>query len=101
MSTSVSHALRGMHEGLPVWSSKPGMDDFMIWASKPPMEGFMGLDLKTRHGRFGGLGLKTINCRFDWSGPQNRGVADRRTRGGISKLVLRRIDREKASGPLD
>ena len=72
MSTSVSHALRGMQEGLPVLSSKSRMDDFMIWASKPPVEGFMGLDLKTRRGRFGGLGLKIIGGRFDSLGLKTR-----------------------------
>jgi hypothetical protein len=89
VSILVSHALQGMQEGLPVWSSKPGMDDLTIWASNPLVEGFVGLDLKTRRGRFSGLGIKTITCRCDLSRPQNQGVADRRIRGGISKLVLR------------
>jgi hypothetical protein len=59
------------------------------------------LGLKTRCGRFDGLCLKTIGGGFDRFLPLNRGVADRRTRGGISKLALRRSDVEKAPGPLD
>jgi hypothetical protein len=62
---------------------------------------FTGLGLKTRYGRFDGLGLKTIGGRFDRFRPQNQGVADQRTRGGISKLASRRSDVEKAPGPLD
>ena len=65
-STSVSHALWGVQEGLPVWSSKPGVG------------GFAGLDLKTRRRRV---------CRF---GPQNRTVSSRRMRGTITKLASRR-----------
>jgi hypothetical protein len=63
--------------------------------------GFVGLDLKTRRGRFSGLGLKTITCRCDLSRPQKQGVADRRIRGGIWKLMLRRSEVENALGPLD
>jgi hypothetical protein len=59
------------------------------------------LDIKTRHRRFDGLSLKTIDGGFDQFGPQNRRVTDRQTRGGISKLVSRRSDVEKAPGPLD
>ena len=62
---------------------------------------FAGLGLETRRGRFGGLGLKTISGGFDRFGPQNRGVADRWTHGGISKLASRRSEVEKAPGPLD
>ena len=50
---------------------------------------------------FDGLGLKTIGGGFDRFGPQNQGVADQRTRGGISKLASRRSEVEKAPGPLD
>ena len=50
-------------------------------------EGFTSLVLKTRRGQFGGFVLKTISGGFDRFGPQSRGVANRRTRGGISKLA--------------
>jgi hypothetical protein len=47
------------------------------------------------------FGLKTIGDGFDQFWPQNREVADQRTRGGISKLVSRRSEVEKAPGLLD
>ena len=86
-STSISHAWRGVHR-------------------------FGGFVLKTIGGvwwfrsqnyrrRFDGLDLKTIGYGFDRFVPQNRGVVDRRTRGGISKLASRRSDVEKALGPLN
>jgi hypothetical protein len=62
---------------------------------------FAGLCFETRRGRVGGLGLKTIGDGFDRFGPQNWGVADWRTRGGISKLASRQSDVEEAPGPLD
>jgi len=62
---------------------------------------FADLDLQTRRGRFGGLGIKTIGGGFDRFGPQNRGVADRRTCGGISKLALRRSEVKSAPSLLD
>jgi hypothetical protein len=61
----------------------------VVWASKPSDRWF------------GGLGLKTIGGGFDRFGPQNRGVADRRTHGGISKLALGRSEVKKALSLLD
>lgn len=52
-------------------------------------------------GGFADLGPKTIGGRFDRFGPQNRGVANRWTRGGILKLGSRRSEVEKVPDPLD
>jgi hypothetical protein len=47
------------------------------------------------------LSLKTIVRGFNRFGPQNHGVADRRTHGGIANVASRRSDVEKVPGPLD
>ena len=78
-----------MYEGLLVWSSKLGMDGMIVWASKPDMNDFVLWASKPS-----AMGLIGI-------GHQHRGVADRHTRSGISKLVSRRNDVEKVPGPLD
>jgi hypothetical protein len=77
-----------LSEGLRVWSSKPGKDGLLVWDSKLDRDGLMEA-LKPSVAGLIGLGLK------------NQGVADRQTRGGISKLASRRSDVEKTPGPLD
>ena len=59
---------------------------------------FAGLGLKTRSEWFGGFGLKIINGGFNYFGPQNHGVVDQWTRGGISKLASTPSKVEKALG---
>ena len=73
----------------------------LVVSSSKPSEGIGGFVLKTIGGVFGGLGLKTIDGGIDRFRPKNRGVADRQTRGGISKLASRRSKVEKALGLLD
>lgn len=57
----VGHALTlvsdDVHEGLPVWSSKPGIDELCGLSLKTIGGRFVGLVLKTRHGWFGDFGL--------------------------------------------
>lgn len=68
--------------------------------------------LKIFDGQFGALGLKTTNNGFNQFGPQPSAmdliglglkteVRSQRTCGGISKLVLRRSEIEKAPDSLD
>jgi hypothetical protein len=89
-----------IERGLVVSSSKPS-EGFGSFGLKTIGGWFVGSGLKTKHGQFDDLGLKTIGGEFDRFEPQNRGVADRWTRGGISKLPSRRSNVTMAAGPLD
>ena len=75
--------------------------DALIWPQIKRLPRFAGLGLKTRRGWFDGLGLKTIGIGFDWFGPQNRGLTNWRTHGGISELASRQSRVKKARGLLD
>ena len=87
VSTLVSDAWRVVYEGSLVWSSETGTNGLVVCASKPSKKGL--LVWLQNQDTFGGFGLKTIIDRFDRLRPQNRRVADRRTRGGISELASR------------
>ena len=63
-STSVSHVKRGVHKGLPIWSSKPRMDGLLVWDSKPAVDGLMGWASKPSEADLTGLSLKTGEWRI-------------------------------------